>query len=466
MLIGMDKFIITGGHQLTGETKISGAKNVALKALIAACLTDEKVVINNVPLISDVQVMVDIIRQLGGSVAIRDHTFIIQMKKFHSNKVSLDEAAQTRTASMFIAPLLARVGYAVIPNPGGCRIGARPIDRTIEGLKQMGAEIDYKSEDGFFHAKTQGSQSSEVLLRPLADQNDGLSKLKGITYRFEKNTHTGTETLIIAATLAQGKTILENAAQEPEIDELIAMLTTMGAKVKRTQPRTIAVEGVERLHGMTFTIGADRNEIVTFAIAAIATRGDVFVKGARREGLVEFLEALDNCGGGYEIQDDGIRFYFKDTLQPTDITTTPYPGFMTDWQQPWAVLMTQAHGISSIHETVFESRFGYVEELRKMGAKITMFNPKVADVDTVYNFNRSDETAGAFHAIKIFGPTKLHNAVVKISDLRAGATLVIAALLAEGESTVFGVDKLDRGYEQFDQRLLALGAKIRRVKNE
>lgn len=479
----MDKLIITGGNKLQGKTIVSGSKNVALKAAVAACLTGEEVTIHNVPLLSDFRIMMDIIKDFGGTVESRDHTVVIQLKEFKVSKIALEEAAETRTASMFIAPLLARNGYAIIPNPGGCRIGARPIDRTIEGLKKMGAEIDYKSEDGFFHAKTHGDN---IGTRPIDRTIKGLEemgadidyddtdrmfhavshesgRLKGVHYKFDKNTHTGTETLIIAATLANGKTTLENAAQEPEIDELIEMLNSMGAKIKRTEPRKIEIEGVTKLHGTEFTISADRNEIVTFAIGAIATKGDVFVEGARVQGLEEFLTELDKVGGGYEIKDNGIRFFYKQPLQPTDITTTPYPGFMTDWQAPWAILMTQAEGESVVHETVFESRFGYVKELEKMGAKITMFNPKVTNPEKVYNFNNEDKKEDVFHAISISGPTDLHSAHVVITDLRAGATLAIAALVAKGTSHITGVEKLDRGYEAFEKRLTMLGASVQRV---
>lgn len=436
----MQKFVIKGGNRLSGMTKISGAKNVALKALVAACLTDEEVVIHNAPLISDVTVMVEIIKELGGEVTIDDHTIRVCVKTFKTDKITLDQASHIRTSAMFMAPLLLRNKRAVIPNPGGCRIGARPIDRTVDGLAQMGAEIDYKSEDGYFHATAEN--------------------LHGVTYRFDKNTHTGTETLIIAAVLAKGKTRLENAAEEPEIDELIALLNDMGGKVKRTEKRVIEIEGVNRLHGATMTILPDRNEIVTFAIAALITKGDIFIQGIKREGIVEFLEKLGEIGGGYEIKENGIRFFSKGQINATSVTTAPYPGFMTDWQAPWAVLMTQAHGESLIHEAVFSNRFGYVSELKKMGAKIRFVSPAVEDPASFYNFNLEDE-AGA-HAIVIIGPTQLHDAIVSISDLRAGASLVLAALAAKGETVIHGVNLIDRGYEQFDERLKILGAQIRR----
>ncbi len=439
----MEKFVITGGKKLQGEITVSGAKNVALKALVAACLTNDPVVIENIPLISDFFIMAKIIKDLGGSVVIKDHVATVVIAEIKNPTIALDVAAQVRTSSMFLAPLLARTKEAKVPNPGGCRLGARPIDRTIDGLAQMGAVIRYDSTDGYFYAKTNG--------------------LVGHNYTFEKNTHTGTETMLLACVMAQGTSTLHNAAEEPEVDELITLLHSMGAKIKRQGKRTIVIEGVEKLHGTHFTVGADRNEIVTFAIAAIVTGGNVFVRGAVGKGLTEFLDALSLCGGGFEEKENGIRFFAKGQLSAIDIETGQYPGFMTDWQSPWAVLMTQAAGESVIHETVFESRFGYVNQLKKMGAHIEFFNPDVLDPAKTYNFNITKETMEKFQAIRVFGPTKLHNAVVSVSDLRAGATLVLAALIAKGESTVFGVEILDRGYEKFDERLKNLGANIERT---
>lgn len=441
----MDKFTVKGGEKLQGTVSVSGAKNVALKALVAACLTEEEVLIENIPLISDFLVMAEIIRDLGGRVEISGHRVKIQVRKFKKHKIPLKTAGEIRTSCLLLAPLLVRVGQALIPNPGGCRIGARPIDRIIEGLKKMQADISYSSADGYFHAKTGG--------------------LKGISYRFEKNTHTGTETLILAAVLARGKTILENAAQEPEVDELIDLLNKMGAKIKREGGRTIVISGVRKLHGVKFTIGPDRNEIVTFAVAAILTGGDLFIKEIKEKNLSHFLKMLQLAGAGFEVKKDGIRFFSKGELQPTEITTSYHPGFMTDWQGPWAVLMAKAQGISSIHEAIYESRFSYVSELLKMGVKVKLFNPTVENPDKFYNFNWSDNKPEDKHAIKIFGPAELHNAVMTISDLRAGATLVLAALAARGESIIFGVEHLDRGYEDFEKRLRGIGANIKRVKD-
>lgn len=441
----MEKFIISGGNKLTGTVRVSGAKNIALKALVAACLTDEKVTIHNIPHISDFFVMRDITHELGGKVTIQDHSAIVDASGIKNHTVSLDTAGNIRASSMFLSPLLSRFGKAHIPNPGGCRIGARPIDRVVLGLRKMGVSITYHSEDGYFYAKAKNG-------------------LRGCEYTFDKNTHTGTETLLLAAVRAKGKTVLRNAAQEPEIDELITLLRSMGAKIKRSTPRIIEIEGVKKLSGAEFTIGPDRNEIVTMAVAAIVTRGNVTVKQAQKESLEPFLTNLEQAGGGVAINKNGIRFYYKGRLRSVDIETAPTPHFMTDWQGPWAVLMTQAEGSSTIHETVYESRFGYVKELRKLGARIELFNPKVSDPKAVYNFNLKDDSPENKHAIRITGPTKLHNGVVNITDLRAGATLVLAALVAEGRSVVFGVEFLDRGYEDFEKRLTSLGATIKRVK--
>lgn len=440
----MEKLIIKGGKRLKGETTVSGAKNVVLKALVAACLTDEEVVIKNIPFISDLMVMTDIIKHLGGDVRFGDHVLSVRVKDIKRDTIDLETAAEIRTSFMFLAPLLARKKSSVIPNPGGCRIGARPIDRVINGLKKMNVVIKYNSKDGYFHAHTNG--------------------LKGATYKFPKNTHTGTETLILASVLASGKTVLENAAQEPEIDELIEILNKMGAKIKRMKPRTITIKGVKKLHGVKIEIGYDRNEVITLALAAILTGGDILIKGIKRNGISEFLDKLEEAGGGFKEQKNGIRFFYKKPLSSTDILTAPYPAFMTDWQGPWAVLMTKAKGVSTIHETVYESRFTYVHELEKMGGEFEPFNPKVKNPKIFYNFDTKEN--GQYHALKIKGPVELHNGVVNISDLRAGATLVLGALSAKGESVILGVEHLDRGYEQLDLRLRKLGANIQRVSYE
>ncbi|HEX7041728.1 MAG TPA: UDP-N-acetylglucosamine 1-carboxyvinyltransferase [Patescibacteria group bacterium] len=442
----MEKFVVNGGNKLRGNVKVSGSKNVALKALVAACLTDEKVVIKNIPHISDFYVMVEILKELGGKVEIVDHEAHIQVEKISNHEIPLDKASLARTSVMFISPLLVRVNEAIIPNPGGCRLGARPVDRLIDSVEHLGAKITYHSEDGYFHAKTKGLLATD--------------------YTFSKNTHTGTESFILAAVLAKGTTTLKNAAEEPEIDDLIELLNLMGAKIKRTNKREITIIGVDKLHGCEFVISPDRNEVVTFALAAFLTKGDIFVEGARGKDVKEFLQELDKSNCGYEEKDGGMRFFYKGEIKPTRITTKIYPGFMTDWQAPWAVLMTQADGSSFIHETVFENKFGYISDLKKMGAKIEVVKPKIDNPEEIYNFNLEDDNEEFIHAIEIHGPTPLHNAVVTTVDIRAGAAIVLAALVANGESTIFGIEKLDRGYEDFENRLKSLGADIKRVREE
>ena len=444
----MDTFIIKGGAPLRGEIRVGGAKNVALKILIASLLTDEEIVIHNVPHLKDVLSLIGVLQSLGVNAQVHAHDLTIRNGTIKKDAtVPLDIGARLRTSSMVLGPLLARYGKANVPNPGGCRVGARPIDRHIEGLREMGAVIDYNSDDGFFHAHA--------------------AHLTGATIRFPKNTHTGTETIILAAVLASGQTVIENAAEEVEVDDLIACLNLMGAKIRRLTPRTIVIDGVKRLHGVDYTIMPDRNEEVTFAIAAAITHGNIVVKDSQLRHLGAFLEAFTKAGGTYQqIDANTTRYAGGDTLLPTDIVTGPHPGFMTDWQAPWAVCMTQARGVSTIHETVFESRFSYVSELKKMGAAIDFYDPDVTHPEQFYNFNWEDRKEGYHQVIRIKGPAKLHNAVLSADDIRAGASLVLAALTASGESYLENVDLVDRGYEDLEGRLSAIGASIRRKKEK
>lgn len=438
----MKQYIIKGGNTLSGTIRISGSKNVVTKAVIAACLTSEPVTLKNVPEISDIQALLEVIESIGGTVSRKNGEVTIQVSEIKNHTISLAEGARVRTSSMFISPLLLRTGNAVVPNPEGCRLGARPIERHIEGLEQMGAKIEYKSEDGYYHATTNG--------------------LTGTTYRFEKNTHTGTETLIMAATLARGTTIIENAAEEHEIDDLIGLLNSMGAKIKRHEGRRVEITGVEKLHGTTYEIVSDGNELVTFAVLSILAGGNIWLENANLSNVSEFLKELEKAGASHEEVDGKVRFYAENGLNPTQVTTAPEPGFKTDWQGPWAILSTQAVGESTIHETIYENRFGYVSELRKMGAKIEFFDPEVSDPENIYNFNY-DSGMSYKQAIKIYGPKNLHNAVLTVSDLRAGATVVIASLIAKGESVIYGIEHIERGYEKFVERLAAVGADIKEI---
>ena len=439
----MDKFLITGGAPIKGEVSLCGAKNSGFKLMIAALYADTPTTLYNFSKIGDVFSTAEVIRELGGKVAFgKNHVMQVTSRDLSRYNPSQKSGEVSRAASYFIGPLLHRFGKAIIPNPGGCKIGRRPIDRHIDGIRALGGGVKVVNSSYEITAK----------------------RLKGAHFTFNKSTHGGTDIMVIAAATAEGKTILENAAAEPEVDDLIAFLNQMGAKIKRVKSRTIVIEGVDEFHGADYTVMYDRNEAVTFGCAALATKGDVFVLRADKENLRAFLEAVKNCGGGYEIEERGIRFFYKGPLKATSITTQPYPGFMTDWMPLWSILMTQAEGESIIHETIHNNRFAFVHELSKMGAKIELFNPAVKNPEKVYNFNLEDDRPEYFHAARIFGPTPLKATIEEITDVRAGASLMLASLIARGKSQLLGVEHVDRGYENLDSRLCSLGAKIKRIK--
>jgi UDP-N-acetylglucosamine 1-carboxyvinyltransferase len=440
----MDKFVVVGGKKLYGDMTLQGAKNVALKMFVASLLTDDNVTLHNIPRIRDVFIMLEVLKELGVDATFTEHTVKLRHIDKKKTVVPLEVGARLRTSSLVLGPLLARFGNAVIPNPGGCRLGARPIDRHILAIKTMGAVITYDSTDGYFYAKSSG--------------------LQGKTIAFEKNTHTGTEAVILAGVLAKGETIIKNAAQEVEIDDLIALLNQMGAKITRTDQKEIIITGVASLHGAEYTIMPDRNEEVTFAIAAAMTGGTITVHNSERGNLESFLKPFSQAGGIWEAIDNRTtRYSVGKAIYPSDIATGPHPGFMTDWQAPWAVFMTQASGVSTIHETVFESRFSYVHQLEKMGAHIEFFQPDVSNPQVLYNFNWEDRIEGAPQGIRIKGPTVLHNAVVDADDIRAGASVILAALSAPGTSYIYSAHTVDRGYEAIEERFQQLGADIQRI---
>ena len=435
----MASFIVEGGTPLHGSVRIGGAKNASFKIMIAALLADSESRILNFSHISDVQAVKEIIIQLGGTVKeAGERALFIDPSGLNSSTIDTPSASQGRFSTMFIGPLVAKFGKAVVPAPGGDQIGKRPLERHFDGLKQLGISIEQK--EGKFWCQAE--------------------KLQGTTYRFVKNTHTGTETLIMAAVCAEGTTILENAAEEPEIDDLIVFLNSMGAQVKRKPERVIEIQGVKKLHGAIHKIMSDRNEAVSYACAALATKGDVIIENARANDLKAFLNKLEEIGAGYEIGRYGIRFYYKELLKATNVVTEIEPGFMTDWQPLWATLATQCSGKSIIHETIMQNRFQYVDELVQMGAHIRKYNPTVEQAEKLYNFNLEDDRTEYFHAIEIEGPTTLKPGEFKVLDLRHGATLILAALTANGTSTINGIEHVDRGYEKLDERLRDLGAKI------
>ncbi len=437
----MKRWYLDGGQPLHGKIKVAGAKNVVVKLMIAALLSSEASTLLNVPDIGDVEIAIQMINRLGGRVEyLAPDSIRIIPNNWSNFSIPSDLGKKSRVSSIFTAPLLARWGEAQLPIPGGDQIGRRPLNWHFEGLNKLGVKIDQKNET--IHFRTTG--------------------LTGSTYRFPKNTHTGTETLILTAVLAKGQTILENAAEEPEVDDLIMMLNQMGANVKRIKPRIIQIDGVERLHGTTYKVMADRNEEVSLSCMALASKGDLWIEDAQPQHLKAFLNCLKKMGAGYKVEKSSLHVWYKGPLKPIFIETSPHPGFMSDWHPLLTTLLTQAQGKSIIHEKVFDSRFAYVNELREMGAKIVLFNPKVSNPKKVYNFNWVDDDLNK-HAAKIYGPTQLKGIHVQVSDVRAGATLVQAALMAKGQTSIFGVEHIERGYENLVERLKLLGANIKSI---
>lgn len=438
----MSSFKIIGGTPLYGCVRLGGAKNASFKLMIASLLSDQESRLLNFSRISDVVAVGEMIGSLGGKVEQRgERTLFINASTMNRHEIDEKYGPQSRSAPMFVPILLHRFGEAVVPNPGGDKIGKRPMERQWGALKRMGATVE---------------QQGEFIVARAKD-------LHGIEYTFDKNSHTGTETVLMTAVLAKGKTILKNAALEPEIDDLITFLNNMGARIRRRYHRIIEVEGVDKLTGTIHRIMSDRNEAVSYACAAIATKGDIIVENARREHLEAFLEKLDEMNGGYEIGPYGIRFYSKGELKSADIVTSPHPGFMTDWQPLWAVLATQAQGESIIHETIFPTRFQYIEQLQAMGLQAELFNPQLDNPDKTYNFDVEAETDKDFHAVRIYGKAVLTGGEFTVKDLRHGATLVIASIIAQGESILHNIEQIDRGYEELDVRLRSMGAQIERI---
>lgn len=439
-----DAYIIQGGKPLKGEVILSGAKNAALKMVIAALLFEGKVTLQNVPRIRDLDELLHLFTELGATAEFIDtNTVIIDGTELKTNTVDLLHGSKIRSTFLLFAPLLRKFKEAHIPNPGGCRIGARPIDRIMNGLKELGGIVEYDHATGYYHAALEG-------------------KIHG-SYTFDKPSHTGTEFMIMLSVFAEGAVQIHNAALEPEIDDLIAFLNEGGANIHR-KGNSIVITGVSSLvQKKPYTIVSDRNEAVTFAVLGLITKGDVTVGPINPKLLEVFITNVKKCGGGVEIVGSHkIRFHYIGPFTATQVETEPHPGFMTDWQQNWVVLMTQAHGVSTVHERVFENRFAFVSELQKLGANIEFDGTPVANAKDYYHFTHDPEKVYK-QAIKIYGPQQLHSGVLTVTDLRAGATLAIAALLVPGESVVNGVSILERGYERFVEKVTKLGGDIKRI---
>jgi UDP-N-acetylglucosamine 1-carboxyvinyltransferase len=417
----MDKFVIEGGTPLNGEIATSGAKNSALPALAAALLTDEKVVLQRIPRVRDIRTMERLLVNIGSEMSVDEETVTIETPKIVSPEAPYELVKTMRASSLVLGPLVARAGRARVSMPGGCGIGARPINFHLSGLEHLGATIS--QEFGYIEAVAE----------------DGL---KGGHVSFDRITVTGTEDILMAAVLADGETVIENAAREPEVVDLAAMLVKMGAKIEGAGSSLIRVQGVSKLHGVTHEIIADRIEAGTFVIAGAITGGDLKITGCVAEHLGALVDKLLDAGVKVSVLDGSTIHVQPDgALRPVDMSTEEYPGFATDLQAQYMALMTQADGISIITETIFENRFMHAQELMRMGANIRVEGRRAI----------------------LAGRAKLTGAGVIASDLRASASLVLAAMVARGETVIDRVYHIDRGYEAIEAKLSAVGANIRRV---
>ncbi len=422
----MDKFVVRGGNPLVGSIRVSGAKNSALPCMAAAILTEEEVILENIPQVRDIETEQKLLMSMGAQVELgygrAQHRTTISCRNL-SDPVAKYEIVKTmRASSLVLGPLVARCGMARVAMPGGCAIGGRPIDLHLKGLEKMGAAIT--QEHGYLEARAE--------------------RLRGTHLFFDKITVTGTEDLLMAAVLADGETVMENCACEPEVTDLAAMLVSMGAQIEGAGTPIIRVNGVGKLHGTRHRINPDRIEAGTFLIAGAITHGDLIVTNCNPEHLGAVIEKLRESGARIDLlSEDSIRVRAEDKIRVVDISTREYPGFPTDMQAQFMALATQADGVSRITENIFENRFMHVQELVRMGANIAV-DGRTATVQ---------------------GPERLSAAAVMCSDLRASASLVLAALVAEGESILDRVYHMDRGYERIEEKLRGVGAQIRRMGN-
>ena len=425
----MDKLLIRGGRPLHGDIAISGAKNAALPELCAALLTADPVVLRNVPRLQDVATMLKLVRNMGVTAERDDNgTVSINAGGLNAPEAPYELVKTMRASVLALGPLLARFGHARVSLPGGCAIGSRPVDQHIKGLQAMGAEIVV--EHGYM----------------IATLPAGRTRLKGARITTDMVTVTGTENFLMAATLAEGETILENAAQEPEIADLAEMLIAMGARIEGHGTSRIRIQGAEKLHGCTHAVVADRIEAGTFLCAVAATGGDVLLRHARAEHMDAVVEKLQEAGVHIEPVEGGIRVVSAGAsqLKAQGFRTTEYPGFPTDMQAQFMALNCVAHGTAAVTETIFENRFMHVNELVRLGARIQV-DGRVAIIEG------------------LDGTARLSGAAVMATDLRASASLVIAGLVAEGETVVERIYHLDRGYDRMEAKLRALGADIERI---
>ena len=440
-----DVLVVHGGTPLHGKIRVRGAKNLVSKAMVAALLGDSPSRLYDVPAIRDVEVVRGLLELHGVRVGEGAAPGELVLDPSNVDRANVDEinvhAGSSRIPILFCGPLLHRLGHAFIPDLGGCNIGGRPIDFHLQALREFGAIVD-KTPSGLDITAPNGLHGTKVQL-PYPSVG-------------------ATEQILLTAVMAAGVTELRNAAVEPEIVDLICVLQKMGAVIKVHTDRVIEIEGVQRLGGYVHRPIADRIEAASWASAALATGGDVFVEGARQVDMMTFLNIFTQVGGAFSVDDapvgGGIRFWHPGgELRAVALETDVHPGFMTDWQQPMVVALTQARGLSIVHETVYERRLGYTEALGAMGATIQVYRDCLGG--TACRFGRRN----FLHSAVIAGPAKLHAADLTIPDLRAGFSHLIAALAAAGTSKVYGVELIKRGYEDFENKLAALGAHVERA---
>ncbi|UFT98933.1 UDP-N-acetylglucosamine 1-carboxyvinyltransferase [Radiobacillus kanasensis] len=417
----MDKIIVRGGRQLSGTVKVEGAKNAVLPVIAASMIASEgKSVLHDVPALADVFTIKEVLSHMNADVSFKDNTVTVDASKPLKTEAPFEYVRKMRASVLVLGPLLARYGHANVAMPGGCAIGSRPIDLHLKGFEAMGAKVHVGNGYVEVHA-------------------DG--RLQGAKIYLDVPSVGATENIMMAAALAEGKTIIENSAKEPEIVDLANFLNKMGAKVVGAGTETIRIEGVERLHGVEHTIIPDRIEAGTFMVAAAITGGNVLVQGAELEHLRSLVSKMEEMGVVVKEEQDGLRVIGPKQLKATDIKTLPHPGFPTDMQSQMMALMLNAHGTSVITETVFENRFMHVEEFRRMNAKLKIEGRSVI----------------------VEGPTALQGAEVAATDLRAGAALILAGLTAEGYTRVTELIHIDRGYVDLAEKLASLGADVERV---
>jgi UDP-N-acetylglucosamine 1-carboxyvinyltransferase len=419
----MDKFVIRGGNPLHGTIHASGAKNAALPAMAAALLTEEPIILENMPQVRDIETERRLLAAMGAEVELgygrAHHRTTICCRNLSSPEASYDLVRTMRASTLVLGPLVARTGRARVSMPGGCAIGARPIDLHIKGLEKLGATIT--QEHGYVEARCE--------------------RLKGAQVVFDKITVTGTEDIMMAATLAEGETLLENCAREPEVVDLADLLNKMGARIEGAGTHTIRIQGVDKLNGARHRIIPDRIEAGTFLIAGAVSRGVITVRNCDPTHLSALIQKLRDCGVELRVERDCVTVLGGNLIGAADIATEEYPGFPTDMQAQYMALATQADGVSVVTENIFENRFMHVQELVRMGANIKIDGRRAI----------------------VRGRSALSAAAVQASDLRASASLVIAALVADGETIIDRVYHIDRGYERIEEKLRGLGAEIRRI---